>query len=326
MTLCSSFARAAAFALGFAVLAPFLSQSAAQSAAQAAPRPAAPPAEAAAPLRPLSEASLGSGAEYTPAHSSGVYAAASGSTESVGDGLALRLAGEGSGTAWSDGSLWGSAGAEAQASATLGSTILLGSANGGLVNDDEGQNWNAGLHATLGFEGFAVSTYFTPRFVYDSSDDGGTELGLRSALSFLAGQTVLKPNVDIAALQAPDGTRSLGVLPGLGLSWYPTIPLAVSGEAGFMRSWYPGGGISDEVSAGADIFGALGGSILFKARAEVGLDTASLALDRTAASVEISFLIAALRSGELRLPLRATWDSDPDKGLRIYAGVRISTQ
>jgi hypothetical protein len=322
MTLRSSFAPAAAFALGFAILTPFLPRSAAQSAAQTA----GPPVEAAAPLVPLSEASLGSGAEYTSAHSSGVYAAASGSTESVGEILALRLAAEGSGTAWSDGSLWGSAGAEAQASATLGSTILLGSANGGLVNDDEGQNWKAGLHATLGFEGFAVSTYFTPRFVYDSSDDGGTELGLGSALSFLAGQTVLKPNVDIAALQAPDGTRSLGVRPGLGLSWYPAFPLAVSGDVGFMRSWYPGGGISDEVSAGADIFGALGGSVLFKARAEAVVDTASLAFDRTTASVEISFLIAALRSGELRLPLRATWDSDPDRGLCLYAGVRISTK
>ncbi|HUW40123.1 MAG TPA: hypothetical protein VMV90_03880 [Rectinemataceae bacterium] len=324
MTLRSSLARAAAYSLGFALLALFPPHIAAQDASQNAAQDAA--ATAAAPLVPLSEASFGSGAEYTRAHASGLFAAASGSTDCIGRIFALRLSGEGSGTAWSDGSLWGAAGAEAQASASFGRTIVAAGLHGGLANDDEGRNWNAALRGTIGFEGFSVSTYFTPRFVYDSSDDGGAELGLGSALSILAGQTVLKPNLDLSAAQAPDGTRSLSLRPGLGLSWYPGLPLALSGETGFTRSWYPGGGMSDEVSAGAELYGALGDTVLFRAKAWAAVETAGLVLDRSAGSAELSFLVAALRSGELRAPVRVSWDSDPDRGPRLYAGLRFSTK
>lgn len=255
-----------------------------------------------------------------------IGAAAGASFEKVGSILSLRLSGWGEGTLLQEDDPTAEGRAIAQLSASLGSLVILGSAEGGGYNLVSGEGWICGGSLSFSVNGFASSVKIEPRVLYDSGPDGSTELGGILGASFLLGTSIVKPELDLAWETWPDDSAALRLVPSLGLSWYPGAPFSARFGAGFERSWPSEGGTVDSVLGRLALYGAAGRSILWSLDAEAELSLADLSFSRAEAEGEISFLVARFSRGELGIPLAISWSIDPDEGFAARAGLRISLE
>lgn len=194
---------------------------------------------------------------------------------------------------------------------------------GALYVDGGGDLWTTKATASFCVNGFPVSASLAPRAAWSSGTEGRTELGARLGISATAGSFVLKPGADAAWSQWADGSRSIEIRPGLGLSWYPGFPLSFQAEAGYRRTWLVSGATTDEFPAAFSLFGAAGNRLLYKAGVDALWDINSGAFAEARARGEVSFRVGRIGRGELRLPLGLAWDMDATKGFSVGMGLSM---
>jgi hypothetical protein len=270
-----------------------------------------------ADLRMAVEAGIGE------AYGATVASSATGSFEAIGPVLAARVAGDGA-VAWSPRSPRGSGGAVAELSATFDRTTILGSAAASFAAGGLDAGWGAAGKLVVTINGDALSWTLSPWYGYDSRATGGSETGFTAIASFLAGEFVLKPRVELSRLDSSNGDTSLSAKPGLGLSWYPGFPLSVAAEAGYERTWYSDGSVGDQAPAGISVFGSIGGLFQFKADAGASIDLRGGALSSGRVSARLSFILGRAWGGELRLPVDASWNQDPILGYSLTSGLELA--
>ncbi len=234
-----------------------------------------------------------------------------------------KLSAGGEATYASGGEASGEANAAAQGSLSLGQAVILGSAEGGAYSYAEGSGFTAGAGLSLTLNGDAASARLAPRFLYDSGPEGYSEIGALLGGSMLLGSIVLKPEADIAWTSYAEGGSAFTAIPSLGLSWYPGIPLSASIGAGFERSWPSEGGAVDSIPAKAALYGAIGGSVVWRLGASMKLALADLSILEASAKAEAALSVARWDSAEIELPIAASWDLDEAIGFSATAGIRL---
>ncbi|MBL8967672.1 MAG: hypothetical protein JNG85_11745 [Spirochaetaceae bacterium] len=251
--------------------------------------------------------------------------AAGGATfETLGTALGLRLSCDGEGVYARDGVGLGQGSATAQVAAGSGVFSLLGSIEGGAYAKRAGAGWLAGASLGLTLNGEEASASLVPRVLYDSGPEGFLELGGRLAASFLAGDAVLKPEMDLAWQSAADGSTAFALSPGLGFSWYPGFPVAAAFGAGWRRVSLATGSTVDSVPAFASLYGAAGRALSWSVDASLEFGLADLTLFAAMAEAELGFAVGRFAGGEVVLPLALSWDLDADEGFAVRAGLRVA--
>ena len=282
----------------------------------------------------LAEAVLGAGMVYDKASGPSLAASAQGAVETIGSRLALRLEGEGEASVALPAPLGAApfdpsaSGAEAfglvELSYTAGSLNCLGAASGGLSLEEGAVSYSAGLRGRVAVQALELSASLSPRLGFDSSAQGGLELGLLGECSFLAADLVLKPRLDLSAFDFRDGSRAFRAMPGLALSWYPLVPLSISFEAGYRREWTAEGAATSGIPLSLSLFASPLDKVFLRAGAEALAPLPSGALSDAAAYLELSFALAGRAGRELRLPLRLSYDGDAEARYSLYAGLELS--
>lgn len=280
------------------------------------------------------ETVLGAGMGYDEAVGLSFAASAQGAVEAIGPRLSLRLEGDGEASVALPAPLGAApfdpSQAEAEAlglaelSYTAGSLYCLGAASGGLVLESGAASYSAGLRGRVAVQVLEFSASLSPRLGFDSSADGGLELGLLGECSFLAADLVLKPRLDLAAFDFRDGSRALRAVPGLALSWYPLIPLSISFEAGYWLQWTAEGEATSGIPVSLSLFASPLDKVFLRAGAEALATLPSGALSDAAAYFELSFALAGRAGRELRLPLRLAYEHDAEAPMSLYAGLELS--
>ena len=282
----------------------------------------------------LAEAVLGAGLGYDETTGPSFAASAQGAVEAIGSRLALRLEGEGEASVALPAPLGAASfdpsAAEAEAlglvelSYAAGSLYCLGAASGGLSLEEGAVSYSAGLRGRVAVQALEFSASLSPRLGFDSSAEGGLELGLLGECSFLAADLVLKPRLDLSAFDFRDGSRALRAMPGLALSWYPLVPLSISFEAGYRREWTAEGAASSGIPMSLSLFASPLDKVFLRAGAEALAPLPSGALSDAAAYLELSFSLAERAGREIRLPLRLSYDGDAEARFGLYAGLELS--
>ena len=268
------------------------------------------------------ELALGLAPAYDSPAGLGIAAEARAEVESFGPLLSARAAASCEGMAAASGAATGSARALAELSASSGSIALVATAEGGAEADYAGGSWDAGGRLSVAVNGLDASFSLAPRAAYSGGDAAGLELGLLLGSSFLVGDSLLKPGVDLSWSRATDGSGVLAVTPSFGFSWFPGIPLSTSLEAGFERRWEAKGAATDHLPLAASIYGAAGGSFLFSASGRATLALADASFDDVLVELRASTRLGSLGKGELTLPASLSWSPDPAAGLSARLGLR----
>jgi hypothetical protein len=276
---------------------------------------------ASTPVAAEIRAELAGGYSSTAEAFAGVQAGAA--IEKMTGEFSYKLSAGGEGTYASSGEMSGEATAAAQASVSLGQTVILGSVEGGGYSYAAGSGFTAGAGLSLTMNGSSASGKLAPRIVYDSGPSGYIEAGGVIGGSMLCGTLVFKPEADMAWTGYEDGSSAFTAIPSIGFSWYPGIPLSASLGAGFERSWPAEGGTFDSIPAKAALYGAIGGSAVWRLGATIKLALADLSISEASANAELAFSIARWDSVELELPVAASWNLDEAIGFSATAGMRL---
>lgn len=229
------------------------------------------------------------------------------------------------------------------------SCTLQGRANTGMYGSAEGRgefSWTpGGISSLLVIEGGASSGDSTAlswrgsgslALTLDGLDLSGdfnagierrSDLGVLSTLatsglgaSFVAGEFLLRPRFDASASFADLGTTTWTFLPGLGLSWYPGLPVSAAFAAGWSRAM-AGGATADSLVAEASLYAAAGplyGSLDGSATIGTG--------GITAASAALGLSLDAGRIGKARLgiPMRFSYVLGGSPVMSLFAGISLS--
>ena len=195
--------------------------------------------------------------------------------------------------------------------------VIEGGASGG---DTTSLSWRGAGSLVLTLEGLDLSADFKAGL------ERRSDLGVLSTLastgfgaSFVAGEFLIKPRVDASASFADLGTTTLTFLPGLGLSWYPGIPLSASFAAGWSRALSGSSNLDSLVAeaslyaAAGPLFGSLDGS------ATVGAGGVS-----AAAAFGLSLDAGRVGKARLGLPVRLSYVLGGSPVLSLFAGLNLA--
>ncbi|HUX39488.1 MAG TPA: hypothetical protein VMV44_16435 [Rectinemataceae bacterium] len=218
--------------------------------------------------------------------------------------------------------LSGSAAARADFSWNPGELSTVCSLEGGLSGTEGGlPSWRSALGLLVAIDGTELSTKGSLGLERQSVDgllstiaDAGLEF------SYLAGDFLLKPKVDGSFALADAGGTTLSILPGLGLSWYPGLPVSASLAGGWSRS-YAGSTPSDSLVAEAGLYAALGPAY---GRIEGSATIGAGGLSAGAAEAGITFDIGRIGKSRLSLPTRASWLLGGSPVFSLFAGLGLS--
>lgn len=218
--------------------------------------------------------------------------------------------------------LSGSAAARADFSWNPGSLSSVVSLEGGLSGTEGGQpSWRSALGLLVAIDGEELSAKGRLGLERQSVEgllstiaDAGLEF------SWLAGDFLLKPKVDGSLALADTGSETLIILPGLGLSWYPGLPVSASFAGGWSRS-YAGSTPSDSLVAEAGLYAALGPAY---GRIEGSATIGAGGLSAGAAEAGITFDIGHIGKSRLSLPTRVSWLLGGSPVFSLFAGLGLS--
>jgi len=88
---------------------------------------------------------------------------------------------------------------------------------------------------------YALRPFIDIGFFDDEAWNGGAEL----TAAFLVGDFVVKPGASFGVTYFPDDSRALEVLPSIGLTWYPGLPVTGDFSFGWKRNSYSNGEVLD---------------------------------------------------------------------------------
>jgi len=196
--------------------------------------------------------------------------------------------------------------------------VVEGGASGG---DSTALSWRGSGSLALTLDGLDLSADFKAGL------ERRSDLGVLSTLatsglgaSFVAGEFLLKPRFDASASFADQGTTTWTFLAGLGLSWYPGLPISAAFAAGWSRAM-AGSSATDSLVGAASLYAAVGpvyGSLDGSATIGAG--------GVTAASAALGLSLDAGRIGNARLgiPTRFSYVLAGSPVMSLFAGISLA--
>ncbi len=264
----------------------------------------------------LGQASMEAGAallDGSPAAASSLSA----SFEKLGDQAAARGACNFQGRAGNG--MYGSAEGRGEFSWTPGTvTTVLAIEGGASGGSTIVPSWRGAGSFLLALDSFDLSGDFKAGL--ERRSDLGTLSTVATAglgSSFTQGELLLKPRLDASASWADSGTTTWTFLPGLGIAWYPGLPVSASLAAGWSRALWTGG-TADSLVAEASLYAAFG-AVYASVEASTTFSTSGV----SAASAALGLSLEAGRLGPARLsiPTRVSYLLGGNPVLSLFAGV-----
>jgi hypothetical protein len=196
--------------------------------------------------------------------------------------------------------------------------VIEGGVSGG---DSTALSWRGSGSLALNLDGLDLSGDFKAGL------ERRSDLGVLSTLatsglgaSFVAGEFLLKPRFDASASFADLGTTTWTFLPGLGLSWYPGLPISASFAAGWSRAM-AGNSEADSLVAEASLYAAAGplyGSLDGSATIGTG------GVAEASAAFGLSLDAGRIGKARLGIPLRFSYVLDGSPVMSLFAGISLS--
>ena len=267
----------------------------------------------------LGQASMEAGAALLdggPAAASSLSA----SFEKLGDGAAARASCTFQGRAGNG--IYGSAEGRGEFSWTPGGlSSVLTVEGGGSGGDTITPSWRGAGSLLLALDGLDVSADFRAGL------ERRSDLGVLSTIattglgtSFVVGELLLKPRFDASAAYADLGTTTWTFLPGLGLSWYPGLPVSASFAAGWSRALY-GSSTTDSLVAETSLYAAIGA---LYASLEGSVTLAPSGVSAASAALGLSLDAGRVGKARLSIPTRASYLLGGSPVLSLFAGVALA--